>query len=154
MEIPKATFFLFSPLQCIVHSLCSTHAQHPAYCYEYQPTLICFVCLIQSVPRLTQILGLSPCKCMVCNHHGKLHSGEHSSGATNRNKCRRFPEFGITVSGGQSADASCLKMYSFDRRRVNGPGSSHPPVYEPSVEVAPSTQRKGRRPHNVRPICV
>jgi len=43
-------------------------------------------------------------------------------------------------------------MYSFDRRRVNGPESSHSPVYEPSVEVEPYSQRKGRKPHNIRPI--
>ena len=45
---------------------------------------------------------------------------------------------------------------SFDRRRINGPEESHPPVFESDDEdkqAGPSDTRKRRTPHAIRPIC-
>ena len=42
----------------------------------------------------------------------------------------------------------------FDRRRINGPEESKPPILEP-LGTAPSSSdvRKGRKPADIRPIC-
>ncbi|KAF8336946.1 3' exoribonuclease family, domain 1-domain-containing protein [Cantharellus anzutake] len=43
-------------------------------------------------------------------------------------------------------------MYSFDRRRVNGPENTYPPAYESTKEAPSPTRRQGRKPHNIRPF--
>jgi hypothetical protein len=44
--------------------------------------------------------------------------------------------------------------YGYDRRRVNGPEWSTPPVYEDvGVHEVKVTKRVGRLPKDIRPIC-
>ena len=55
-----------------------------------------------------------------------------------------------------------MAQNAFDRRRINGPEESCPPVYESDEEavgesskgVTESSTRKGRTPKEIRPICV
>jgi len=46
---------------------------------------------------------------------------------------------------------------SFDRRRINGPEESRPPVFDDDIEqrvYSLKKTRKGRKPGDVRPICI
>lgn len=67
--------------------------------------------------------------------------------------------YGFLFEQPRISPASSMAQSNFDRRRINGPEESFPPIYEDddvepsSLSWRPGKPRQGRTPSDIRPIC-